>query len=282
MTQRDRQAQLEQALHARLATLSDVLVAYSGGVDSSVLLHAATRALGVRAAGFVADSPSLPRHELSDARAFAQGIGARVVVERTDELLREGYRANEGARCYHCKATLFEAMAAHAREHGFTTLAFGEIVDDLRDDRPGARAAHELGVIAPLREAGFTKEDVRTYARVHALGVAEKPASACLASRLPLGTEVSAARLERIERAEAALRSLGLCVLRVRDHGSHARVEVGAPELELAATLEPELGRALAALGFATHELGQYRTPLERLSAGRSAIRPREGRAPGS
>jgi uncharacterized protein len=267
---------------ARLGGLSDLLVAFSGGVDSSVLLHAATWALGARAEGFVADSPSLPRQELADACAFAASIGARLVVVPTDELSREGYRANAGARCYHCKATLFEAMAAHAREHGFTTLAFGEIADDLHEDRPGATAARELGVIAPLSAVGFTKDDVRDYARTHGLYVAEKPASACLASRIPSGTEVNAARLQRIERAEAGLRALGLCVLRVRDHGTHARVEVGASELERAAALEPALRSVLASQGFTTLALERYRSPLERISAGRSAAPPPEGRGPGS
>jgi len=251
----------EGELLARLEALPDLLVAFSGGVDSSVLLHLARRALGERARGVLADSPSLPRAELLAAEAFAAAIGARLEVVATAELDVPGYRKNAGLRCYHCKRTLFETMAAWAREQGFTRLAFGEITDDLSDDRPGARAAHELGVLAPLREAGWGKERVRAYARAHALAVAEKPASACLASRLPVGTEVSAERLARVERAEAAVLARGFRVVRVRDHGRRARLEVGADELGRAEFERPGLASTLAALGFGELEIAAYRTP---------------------
>jgi uncharacterized protein len=176
----------------------------------------------------------------------------------TDELELEGYRANDGQRCYFCRHTLFRSMEVWARAHGFTTLAYGEITDDLLEPRPGRRAAAELAVRAPLREAGFSKDDVRLDARAHGLAVAEKPAAACLSSRVPLGTPVTRARLARIEAAEEALRALGFALLRVRAHGERARVEVAAENLERARSLEPELRERLAPLGFGKLELAAY------------------------
>ena len=193
----------EQRLYAVLAELDDLAVALSGGVDSAVLLHAAHAVLGERCAALVADSPSLARRDLEEARRVAADVGARLVVLHTDELDDPAYARNDGLRCYHCKSALFDGMAAWARREGFHNLAFGEIVDDLRDDRPGATAARERSVRAPLREAGLSKEDVRAYAHRHGLRVADKPASACLASRIPRGTPVSAERLATVERAEA-------------------------------------------------------------------------------
>jgi uncharacterized protein len=166
-------------------------------------------------------------------------------------------------------------MESWVRASGVRVLAFGEITDDLLDDRPGARAAREFGVAAPLREAGFGKEDVRRYAREHGLAVADKPASACLASRLPLGTRVSADRLARVERAEDALLALDLRVVRVRDHGARARVEVGADELARAESLRAEIARALLAEGFAQLELAAYRSPVERVGDAASSAHPR-------
>ncbi len=246
-------------LDARLRALPSCLVAFSGGVDSSVLLHAAHAALGARAAGFLADSASLPRAELDRARDFAGAIGARLFVRRTGELEDERYRRNTPERCYFCKRTLFEEMAGLARAEGFAALAFGEITDDLGDVRPGARAARELSVLAPLSEAGFSKEDVRAVARAQGWPVADKPAAACLASRLPHGTPVTRERLARVEAAEGALLALGLRQVRVRDHGTLARVEVGPDELARAEALRAPLEAALAAAGFARLELGPYR-----------------------
>ncbi len=264
-----------RALRERLGALEDLAVAFSGGVDSAVLLHAARSVLGDRSVGLIADSPSLPRRELAEARSLAESLGARLVVLATDELAEPGYRANDGQRCYFCKRALFDAMARWARLHGGRWLAFGEITDDLLDERPGARAAAEGGVLAPLREAGFSKEDVRRYAREHGLAVADKPASACLASRLPRGTAVSAERLRRVERAEEAVRALGFRVLRVRDHGPRARLELGPGELERGRGLAGALARALAPCGFDELELAPYVSPAERaLGAGRSAARP--------
>ncbi len=259
MTQLDaaRDARVDAA-RAHLARLSRVLVAFSGGVDSSVLLALARDELGSRALAAIADSPSLARSELESARRTADRLGAELIVLGTDELSDPDYVANAGARCYYCKRTLFAAMKPAALERGIPHLAFGEIVDDLGEDRPGARAAREFFVHAPLCEAGLTKKDVRALARAWGLEVADKPSSPCLASRLPIGTRVTAERLAKVERAEAALKDLGLSVLRVRDLGSSARVELGQGDFERGLELGPELGRRLALAGFVSHEIARY------------------------
>lgn len=251
-------------LRSRLEGLGRVAVAFSGGVDSSALLHAARSVLGEGAVGVIADSPSLPRKELELARETAKVIGARLEVIATDEMEDERYRANAGDRCYFCKSALFRAMEPWARENGFRALAFGEIADDLLDVRPGARAAREFGVVAPLSEAGFTKEDVRRYAREAGLDVFDKPASACLASRLPVGTRVTRERLARIERCEDAVRSLGFRQVRVRDHGARARVEIGDGSFGRASEVLASIRGALLAERFDEIELAEYVSPAQR------------------
>ncbi|SOD92864.1 ATP-dependent sacrificial sulfur transferase LarE [Blastococcus haudaquaticus] len=225
------------ALDAELADLPGVLVAFSGGVDSGVVLAAAVRSLGPdRVVAATAVSPSLPAAERAGAVAFAESLGVRHELPRTDELAREGYRANAGDRCAFCKAELVDVLTPLAAQLGIADVVTGTNADDLRAGfRPGIRAAAERGAWAPLARAGMTKDDVRAAARRWRLPLADKPAAACLASRIAYGVPVSAEGLARVEHAEAQLRRVladaGLAVrdLRVRDLGDDAaRVEVDA------------------------------------------------------
>lgn len=222
-----------ERLLASLRALPGAVVAFSGGVDSTMLLHACTVALGERVLAATADSASLPRAELAETGALAAEFGVRHLVLATAELERDGYVANAGNRCYFCKKELFEVLArtlASRAENGWPVL-YGAIVDDLADHRPGAVAAREHGVLAPLADAGFTKQDVRRYSREHGLRTADKPAMACLSSRVPYGTKVDVATLAKIERAERVLHELGYRGFRVRHHDSVARVELAEPDL---------------------------------------------------
>lgn len=240
------------ALRERLASLPGAVVAFSAGIDSTVLLHAAVAALGERAVAVTADSPSLPRAELAEAVALAQAIGVRHVVLPTQELEQPAYRANAGDRCYHCKKELFVTVAQ--RRDGIAPkdwpVVYGVIVDDLGDHRPGQLAAAEHGVLGPLVDAGFRKVDVRRYARDAGLPNAEKPSFACLSSRVPFGTAIDRQVLEQVERAEGVLRHHGFRQFRVRHHGDVARLEVGQDELPRAFALREELGRGLLSAGY--------------------------------
>ena len=222
------------ALRARLRALGSVLVAFSGGADSAFLLAAAVRALGAgRVAAATAVSPSLPAAELTGAAAFAAGLGVPHHTPRTAELARDGYRANGGDRCYFCKAELLEVLGPLAARLRLARVATGTNADDARAGfRPGIRAAAERGAVTPLLDAGLTKADVRAASRAWGLSTWDKPAAACLSSRVAYGLPITPARLGRVERAEAALRvalaGAGFPVrdLRVRDLGDAARVEV--------------------------------------------------------
>jgi uncharacterized protein len=246
-----------RALDDDLRSRGSVMVAFSGGADSAFLLAAAVRALGPqRAAAATAYSDSLPEHERSPARAFAADLGVQVFTPATREMEREGYRANAGDRCYFCKAELLDVLGPLAREHGFDHVATGTNADDaLAGFRPGIRAAAERGAITPLRDAGLTKAQVRAASRAWGLPTWDKPAAACLSSRVAYGIEVSPGRLARIERAEsgvrAALGHAGLPVrnLRVRDLGDRASIELDADLLERASAL-PEVTHAAVVAGF--------------------------------
>ncbi|MGZ4455682.1 MAG: ATP-dependent sacrificial sulfur transferase LarE [Nocardioides sp.] len=244
------------ALLADLESRGSVLVAYSGGADSALLLAAAVRALGPdRVAAATGYSDSLPQAERDPARAFAESLGVEVLTPRTHEMEREGYRANAGDRCFFCKAELLDVLAPLAAERGLAHVATGTNADDaVAGFRPGIRAAAERGAITPLRDAGLTKEQVRAASRAWDLPTWDKPAAACLSSRVAYGIEVTPHRLARVERAEAAVRDLlgplGVRDLRVRDLGERASVEVDAALLPLDADVEEAVLAAVRGVGF--------------------------------
>lgn len=249
------------ALRAVFASMPSVLVCFSGGVDSAFVLKVAHEVLGDRALGMTAVSPSLPQVEREDASRLAREIGAPHVVVSSQEIDDPNYAANPTNRCYFCKSELYRIATEEARRRGIAVVVNGTNRDDLGDYRPGLQAAEEASVRAPLVEAGFTKEDVRRCARIVGLRVWDKPAAACLSSRIPYGTAVTPARLRQIDTAETAIRALGLRQLRVRYHNELARVEVAQDELDRAFALRREIAAACRAAGFsfATLDLEGYR-----------------------
>jgi uncharacterized protein len=267
-------------LERRVAPLGSAIVAFSGGVDSSVVTAVAARALGGRALALTAVSPAVASGELDGARRVADAIGIAHETIATHELARDGYRRNGADRCYHCKTELYDALAAVAAERGYAALLSGANADDAGDWRPGLRAAAEHGVHHPLLEAGVGKAQVRELARRLALPSAEKPASPCLASRIPYGTAVSPATLARIDRAERNVRALGFPVLRVRHHGDLGRLEVAAADLERALEARAEIEGAIRAAGYARATIdpepfrsGRLNAELRRVRAPRAGSR---------
>jgi uncharacterized protein len=230
-------------------------VAFSGGVDSAYLAAVATRVLGTGALCITADSPSYPDRHRQLALRSAHALGLRHEIVHTDELSRDDYRANPANRCYYCKHELYTLLSHVARSRGFAAIVDGSNADDRGDYRPGRAAAREFAVRSPLDEAGLRKDEIRLLARAAGVPVWDEPASACLSSRIPYHSEVTAAKLQTIERAEADLHALGFRVCRVRHHDTLARLEFAADEIARAQAHFADIAVRLRALGYLDVEI---------------------------
>jgi uncharacterized protein len=239
-------------LDQHLRQLGRTLIAYSGGVDSGFLAWAAHQVMGSDMLAVLADSPSLARAQLADATAFAGEQGIPLEIIATDELDRPEYARNDASRCFHCKDELFAAMEEFRARRGFDSIAYGVNLDDQGDFRPGQRAAQQHRVAAPLCEARLTKQEIRELSRAAGLRIWDKPASACLSSRIEYGREVTREALSMVEQGEDAIRALGFRQFRVRHHGDIVRIEIAREELARALTAEmaSEFTRIFKALGF--------------------------------
>jgi len=254
----------EHALRARLASLGSVLIAYSGGTDSAFLAWSGHEVLGEKTLAVLADSPSLPRHELKLAIEFAEHWRIPLKVIATQEMDRPEYARNDASRCFHCKDELFAVLEKERAHLGFQHIAYGKNLDDQGDFRPGQRAAEQHHVLSPLAEAGLTKSDIRSLSQRAGLQIWSKPASACLSSRIEYGRPVTREALAAIEAGEDALRELGFQQARVRHHGDIVRIEIAREDR--ARAFNPEMAARLVPifkkLGFkyVTLDCEGYRT----------------------
>lgn len=273
------QSKLER-LQTLLCDLESVAVAYSGGVDSTLVLRVAHDALGDRAIALTAISPSLPEHERLEAEAIAQEIGVRHVPLETRETEDPRYIANAPDRCFFCKDEVYGRLVDFARREGYRHLVDGTNADDAGDHRPGRAAARKHGVRSPLEEVGLAKSEVREAARRLGLSNWDKPAAACLASRVPYGSPITEHMLSQVERAESALKRMGFGQLRVRHHDRIARIEVDPAEFESVLARREEIVERLTDIGFAyvSLDLAGFRSGSmnEALSSPRSADGRRE------
>lgn len=259
----DALARKQEALESRLGSIGSCVIAFSGGVDSTFLLAMAVRVLGERVLAVTATSETYPDHELSEARGLAGQLGARHREVVSEELDIPEFAHNPRNRCYYCKKELFGKLRSIADEESLEHVLDGTNIDDRSDHRPGRQAAAELGVLSPLEETGFTKQDIRTLSRQLGLPTWDKPAYACLSSRFPYGTAITPERVRQVGVAEESLRMLGFRVFRVRYHGDVARLEFGPGELLSAVgTLRNEVVKVIKAAGFAyvSVDLEGYRT----------------------
>lgn len=247
-------------LKKQIRQLGSLIVAYSGGIDSTLVLKVAHDELGANATGVTSDSPSVPRWELRKAAEIAREIGARHIIVKTSEVDNSDYAENPANRCYFCKSELYTHLTEVARREGVRHIANGTNLDDLGDYRPGLQAADEFEIVSPLRDAGLAKVDVRQLGRKLGLRIWDKPASPCLASRIPYGTAVTRERLAMVEQAEAFLRSYRLRDLRVRHMNDTARIEVNPEDMSTIRNNLGEIENRFSEIGFSSVEVREFRS----------------------
>lgn len=234
----------------QLKNCGSLAVAFSGGVDSAFLVYAAHEALGEKLLAITVTTQSYPRHEAADAARILQNYGVKHAQIELNQLAIPGFYENGAQRCYYCKYALFGVIKAEAAKHGITAVADGANTDDENDYRPGMRATAELGILSPLRSAGFSKQDIREASKELGIFTWNKPSYACLASRIPYGEEITAEKLAMVERAEQALLDMGFKEMRVRCHGKLARIEVAENDFTNAAARRKEIAAAVKNAGF--------------------------------
>jgi uncharacterized protein len=234
----------------QLKNCGSLAVAFSGGVDSAFLVYAAHEALGEKLLAITVTTQSYPRHEAADAAKILQNYGVKHAQIELNQLAIPGFCENGAQRCYYCKYALFSAIKAEAAKHGITAVADGANTDDENDYRPGMRATAELGILSPLREAGFSKQDIRDISKELGIFTWNKPSYACLASRIPYGEEITPEKLAMVEKAEQALLDMGFKEMRVRCHGKLARIEVAENDFAKAAAQRKEISAAVKNAGF--------------------------------
>lgn len=247
-------------LKKEILSYENLIIAYSGGLDSALLLKVAHMVLGDNVLAVISDSPSIPRSELDAAIRFAKETGARLRVIKTGEMENQNYAKNPNDRCYFCKTELYSHVEKVAGEEGIRYIANGTNLDDLGDYRPGLRAADEHQVVSPLKNAGLTKNDIRMIARILDLNVWDKPASPCLASRIPYGSRVTAEKLAQVERAEEYVKGFGVRELRVRHFGESAVLEVNPQYMEIVNKKLDDIISKFREIGFTETEIKEFQS----------------------